>query len=246
MVCLPLLALVLGAASPSPQQPSLLGQAETLRYALSYFHVVAGSLELSVQPTDEGLKLSMVATSTPSFSRIFTVNNYLETVLRRDPLSLLRAHARIHEGKRRYQEEVVVDLASGKARRSRDGQVREPVPVPFPVLDTLGAIFALRTFPLAPSRAFSLDVLSGKGVYPLLVVVTGRQTLKLSEGKVESFVVEPRFRQGGLYKGESKLTLQVSTDPRHVPLRIVSLLPFGSLTATLVEAAPPWPPPVLK
>ncbi len=246
MVCLPLLALMLGAASHSPQEPCLLGQPETLRYALSYFHVVAGSLELSVQPMAEGLKLSMVATSTPAFSRIFTVDNHLETVLQRNPLSLLRAQARIHEGKRRYQEEVVVDLASGKAQRGRNGQAREPVDVPFPVLDTLGAIFALRTFPLAPSRAFSLDVLSGKGVYPLLVVVTGRQSLKLPSGKVEALVVEPRFRQGGLYKAESKLTLLVSTDWRRVPLRIVSQLPFGSITATLVEAAPPWPPPVVE
>uniref|UniRef100_A0A7C2SB34 DUF3108 domain-containing protein n=1 Tax=Thermoanaerobaculum aquaticum TaxID=1312852 RepID=A0A7C2SB34_9BACT len=73
-----------------------------------------------------------------------------------------------------------------------------------------------------------------------MVVVTGRQTLKVGSAKVETFVVEPRFRSGGLYKNESQLVLYVSQDPRHIPLKIVSRLPFGSLTATLVEATPSW------
>lgn len=216
-----------------------LGAGEKLTYALSYFHVVAGTLELSAQPEGENLRLIMTATSTPGFSRIFSVNNRIETILSRNPLSLLRQEASIAEGKRRYSEVLVVDTAAGVATRTRDGLNKGAVRVRVPVLDTLGAIFALRTLDLAPSRAFSLDVISGKEVYPLAVVVTGRQVVKAGFAKAETFVVEPRFRSGGLYKNESQLVLYVTQDPRHIPLKIVSRLPFGSLTATLVEASPP-------
>lgn len=234
--------LILLAGHPVVQgqvPPWLAPEGEKLTYALSYLHVVAGTMELSAQPTPEGVRLVMEARSTPSFSRFFSVNNRIETLLQKNPLSLVRQHAKIAEGKRQFEEVVVVDPEGTMARRFRDGQEKSAVTISEPVLDTLGAIFALRTLELAPSRAFALNVLSGKEVYPLLVVVTGRQTVKLASGKTESFVVEPRFRQGGLLKSESKLTLYVSTDGRHVPLRIVSQLPFGSITATLVAVTPP-------
>jgi hypothetical protein len=235
--------LVFSFTSPATfaQQLPWLGEGEKLTYALSVFNVVAATMELSAQNHPQGVELVLVATSTPSFSRIYSVNNRIETLLRRDPLSLLQQKASIQEGKRHYQERIVVDLEKGQALRTRDDQPREPVPVPFPVLDTLGAIFALRGFDLAPGRAFKLDVLSGKGVYPLLIVVTGRQTLKLPSGKVETLVVELRFRNEGSAKGGGTLTLFVSPDARHTPLRILSQLPFGSLSATLVDASPPGP-----
>jgi len=242
-IAIALLPALAGVALATGQVPAWLPpEGEKLTYALSYLHVVAGTMELAAQATGEGVRLSMVATSTPAFSRIFTVNNRIETLLRPNPLSLLSQHASIAEGKRRFEETVVVEPERQLARRFRDGQEKNSVAVPDPVLDTLGAIFALRTLDLAPSRAFALNVLSGKGVYPLLVVVTGRATVKLAPGKTESYVVEPRFRQGGLLKSESKLTLYVSTDGRHVPLRIVSQLPFGSISATLQAASPPHPP----
>lgn len=235
-----LTALCLSLALSHAGEPPWLATGEKLSYALSYFHVVAGSLELAAQPEGERLRLTMTATSTPSFSRIFSVNDRIETLLSRNPLSLLRQEATIAEGKRRYSEVLVVDPERGVAERTRDGRARGQIQARPPVLDTLGAIFALRGFDLAPGRAFTLDVISGKEVYPLLVVVTGRETLKMGPARVETFVVEPRFRSGGLYKNESKLVLFVTQDPRHTPVRIVSRLPFGSLTATLLEASPDW------
>ncbi len=234
------LSVLLVLSSAAASDLSWLGEGEKLTYTLSYLHVVAGTLELSAQPEGDNLRLTMSATSTPGFSRIFPVNNRMETLLSRNPLSLLRQEASIAEGKRRFSEVLVVDPATGVATRTRDGHDKGQVRVRVPVLDTLGAIFALRSLDLAPSRAFSLDVISGKEVLPLAVVVTGRQTVKTGPARAETFVVEPRFRSGGLYKNESQLVLYVTQDPRHIPLKIVSRLPFGSLTATLVEVSPPW------
>lgn len=235
-----LLALPLVATLAEGSDPPWLGAGEKLTYTLSYLHVVAGTLELEAKADTETVRLSMTATSTPGFSRIFAVNDRIETLLSRNPLSLIRQHASIAEGKRSYTEEILVDTVRGVAVRIRDSRPRGEVKVTPPVLDTLGSIYALRTFDLAPGRGFTLDVLSGKEVYPLVVIVTGRQTVKLATGKVETFVVEPRFRNGGLYKNESKLVLFVTQDRRHTPVRIVSRLPFGSLTATLQEASPNW------
>ncbi|MCS7181947.1 MAG: DUF3108 domain-containing protein [Thermoanaerobaculum sp.] len=231
---------LVGTTLSAASDPLWLTRGEKLTYALSYLHVVAGTLELVAEPEGENLRLTMTATSTPAFSRIFPVNNRVVSVLARQPLTLIQQEAFIAEGKRRYVEVVTVHTERGMATRLRDGKERGQIKVQPPVLDTLGALFALRGLDLAPGRAFALDVLSGKEVYPLAVVVTGRQSLKVGGEKVPTFVVEPRFRQGGLYKGESKLLLYVTQDGRHTPVRIVSQLPFGALTATLVGADPPW------
>ncbi|MGQ9496280.1 MAG: DUF3108 domain-containing protein [Thermoanaerobaculaceae bacterium] len=216
-----------------------LQEGEKLAYALSYFHIVAGTMALTAEPEKEVLRLTMTASSTPSFSRIFRVNNRIESLLTREPLSLLRQEASIEEGKRSYHEVLIVDQNQGVAQRRRNNEEKGKVQVPHPVLDTLGAIFAMRTFDLAPGKAFSMDVISGRAVYPLKIVVTGRQVLKLGNVKVKTLVVDPRFQDGGLYTREKKLTIFVTTDSRHLPVKIVSQLPFGSLVATLTEAVPP-------
>lgn len=216
-----------------------LQEGEKLTYALSYFHIVAGTMALTAEPEEEVLRLTMTASSTPSFSRVFRVDNRIESLLSRKPLSLLRQEASIKEGKRSYHEVLIIDRNQGIAHRRRNNEEKGTVQVPHPILDTLGAIFAMRTLDLAPGKAFSMDVISGRTVYPLKIVVTGRQVLKLGNAKVKTLVVDPRFQDGGLYKRESKLTIFVTTDSRHLPVKIVSQLPFGSLVATLTEAVPP-------
>lgn len=233
-----LLSLLFGFSWAQAAEPQWWQQGEKLTYALSYFHIVAGTMALAIEPQEEVLRLTMTAASTPSFSRFFRVENRIESLLTRDPLSLLRQEASIKEGKRSYHEVLIVDERERIAHRRRNNEEKGAVQVPHPVLDTLGAIFALRTLDLAPGKAFSMDVISGRTVYPLKIVVTGRQVLKLKKEKVKTLVIDPRFQGGGLYKRESKLTIFVTTDPRHLPVKIVSQLPFGSLVATLTEALP--------
>jgi len=99
----------------------------------------------------------------------------------------------------------------------------------------------LRTLPLAPGRAFQLTVLSGRTAYPLVVTVKDRARIKDPAGvAVETFEVEPRFREGFLAKKEGKLTLWVTTDETHAPVRISSTLPFGTLNASLTKVERPW------
>lgn len=231
--------LLFGFSWAKGAEPQWLQEGEKLTYAMSYFHIVAGTMALTAKPEKEVLRLTMTASSTPSFSRVFRVNNRIESLLSRNPLSLLQQEASIEEGKRSYHEVLIVDQNQGLAQRRRDNEDRGTLQVPHPLLDTLGAIFALRTLDLAPGKAFSMDVIAGRTVYPMKIVVTGRQILKLGGEKVKTLVVDPGFREGGLYKRESKLTIFVTTDSRHLPVKLVSQLPFGSLVATLTEAVPP-------
>lgn len=215
---------------------------ERLEYTLSYLRVIGGTLvlEQAHEPVSGVQRLRMTALSSPFVSQFTVVDDDFETVLDPVRVTTLMSCKRTHEGKRRLEELVVFDPVFGTARRWRDNVEQKPIKARAPVLDTLSAVLYLRTLPLAPGRAFKFDVQSGADTYPLIVVVTSKKRLRTASGTIETFVVQPRFREGFLAKKEGKLTLWVTTDETHTPVRIESEAPFGSLTATLTRVQRPW------
>lgn len=227
-----LLCLV-GAASA--ETPPWLAAGERLSYEMTYLRLVAGTMVLQVaEPVPGGpIQITLRATSVPPVSRLVPIDDAMASSF--DPESGCVVSTCVHtqEGRRERFETVEYDLEAGRAHVVRNDEDRGWVSVPVPVLDTLSSLYVLRTLPLAPGRAFRLDVQSGGTVYPLVVVVDRRERIRTTSGPVETLVVEPRFRDGSLLRKEGRMTLWVTTDPTHTPLRIRSELPFGSLTATL-------------
>lgn len=227
----------------SAQTPPWLNEGERLTYDLSYFRVLAGSLafEASHVPGAPTIRVTSRATSSPFVSRFAKVDEQLETLLDPTRATVLSSRRRSLEDQRWVEEIVLFDASRGIARRWKGGQEKEAIPIPTPVLDTLASIYWMRTLPLEPGREFRLDVQAGRRVYPLVVTTKGRERVKGPDGVVEALVVVPRFREGGLLRQKGELTLWVTTDPTHIPLRIRSELAFGSLTATLGKIERPWP-----
>lgn len=225
------------------ESPPWLLQGERLTYTLTYLRVVGGTMVLQTEPPAENgyLRFTLRANSSPFVARFTVVDDLFETMF--DPRlgTFLLSRKQTREGKRHGEERIEYDPIQGVARRWKNGVARDPITVAPPVLDTLGAVMFLRTLPLAPGRTFQLTVVSGGVTYPLVVVVKELVRIKGAAGvPVEALVVEPRFREGFLAKKEGKLTLWVTTDETHVPLRISSTLPFGTLNASLTRVERPW------
>jgi len=218
-------------------------QGERLTYTLTYLRVVGGTMVLqTVPPAEDGLlRFTLQANSSPFVTKFAVVDDFFETTFDPRLSTFLLSRKKTREGNRHGEERIEYDPDLGVARRWKNGIARDPIKVAPPVLDTLGAVMVLRTLPLAPGRDFQLTVLSGKTAYPLVVTVKERAKIKGAAGvPVDTFVVEPRFREGFLAKKEGKLTLWVTTDETHVPVRISSTLPFGTLKASLARVERPW------
>lgn len=226
------------------EAPAWLTEGERLTYDLTYLRVTAGTLtmEASRRPGHQTIRLASRAVSSPFVSRFAKVDEQLESIL--DPrlaTTLISRRHRLDDD--RWKEEIVIfDTARGVARRWKDGQEKETVPAPAPILDTLASLFWLRTLPLEPGRDFRLTVQSGQRVYPLDITVSGPDHLKTASGPYRALTVVPRFQEGAMLRQKGKLTLWVTDDPTHTPLRIKSELAFGSLTATLASVERPWSP----
>lgn len=231
----------LAAVHAAAAVPEWARAGERLTYTLTYLRLVGGTLVLESGPARAGepFPIAMRANSSPFVARFTVIDDRFESLLDPERMTALAARKWTREGKRSGEESIEFNPEAGTAHRWKNGKDRGAVAAPVPVFDTLGAVFHLRTLDLAPGKAFQYRVHSGGVTYPLVVVVSGRDRVKTTAGSVDCLVVEPRFREGFLAKKEGKLTLWVTPDPTHTPLRIVSDLPFGKLTATLTRAERP-------
>ena len=203
---------------------------ETLDYELVWLHLTGGKARMTVapQPADAtNLRLTSIAQSSSSFSRIYKVRDEIESVVQRANFSTIRYRKDLREGSRRKNDTTT--FANGIATRKG-----KTYPVTTPVFDPLSLVYYMRTQDLTPGRSLHYTVFADKKSYDVLANVTRREEIETPLGKFNTVVVEPQMHGGGLYRDEdSKLTIWYSDDERHLPVRIRSDVKIGTITMTL-------------
>jgi hypothetical protein len=63
----------------------------------------------------------------------------------------------------------------------------------------------------------------------------GRETIKTKYGKFRAIKFKPLLIKGTLFEAGEKMTVWVSDDPNHIPLRVESPIIVGSVKADMVE-----------
>jgi hypothetical protein len=203
---------------------------ETLDYDLEWLHLTGGKARMTVapQPADAtNLRITSIAKSSSSFSKIYKVRDEIESVVQRSTFSTIRYHKDLREGT--HHKNDTTTFANGAA--TLKGKTYQ---VPTPVFDPLSLVYYMRTQDLTPGRSLHYTVFADKKTYDVIANVTRRAEIETPLGKFNTVVVEPQMRGGGLYRDEdSKLTIWYSDDERHLPVRIRSDVKIGSITATL-------------
>jgi hypothetical protein len=102
--------------------------------------------------------------------------------------------------------------------------------------DIFTAFYYIRTQELKPGNKFTIDAVSGKKKYKLVVICHKRETVEVPAGKFRTVVVEPKLTGVHLFKAKGKLTIWMTDDKRHVPVKMKSKIAVGSITGVLVRA----------
>lgn len=145
----------------------------------------------------------------------------------------------LREGNYKRDEWVIFDYADnsyhGEVKKKAEprevtGQVTQPV------LDILSALYYVRTQPLTPGQEVVFDIVNREEQYPLVVKVTGRETVKTAAGKFKCIVVEPQFRGEGIFVSKGKsLKVWLTDDKRKMPVKMKTEVFIGSVSAELLE-----------
>ncbi len=217
------------------QQPKLEGRppflGETLRFAISVLGASGGELTLSAKETQldgrPAYKFEMSAISGEFLSKIFLVRDYLASWVDPKTFRSLRFEKHTVEGKRVRDDLIEFDYARKVA--TRDGK---PIPIEDSTLDSLSSVYYIRLLDLDRPDPIQLTVVS-KRMFPLSVVVQGRETLKTPAGTFKTIRIEPRSESDGLIGKGRNLILWLTDDERKMPVQLKSKLKVGTLLGKL-------------
>jgi hypothetical protein len=219
------------AATAQPKldaRPPFIG--ETLRFAMSILGASGGELTLSARETPldgkPAYKFELSAVSGEFLSKIFLVRDYLASWIDPTTFRSLRFEKHTVEGKRVRDDLIEFDYT--KKIAYRDGK---PIAIEENTLDLLSSIYYIRLLDLERRDPIPLTVVS-RHLFPLLVVVQGRETIATPAGTFKTIRVEPQGPEGLIGKGKT-LTLWLTDDERKMPVQIKSKLKVGTLTGKL-------------
>ena len=224
----------------------MLQTGEDLLFAIKWGIVKAGYSTLTIPKTEtiDGkpvLHIVSEARSSGFVDTFFRVRDRNETWIDPEAQATIKYSKHIREGSYREDENVVFDHQAGRFhetsyRIDKDRHEEAQGAIPANVLDILGSLYHVRTQPLEVGQQFTMDVHSGEKVYPLVVIVKRRETVKVKAGKFDCFLVEPQLRSQGIFiqKGK-KMEVWLTADTRHLPVLMRTEVFIGHVSAELVK-----------
>jgi hypothetical protein len=220
---------------------------ENFSYVVKWGLLVAGYSSLSVkgvEPVNGRPTYHLVseAKSGGVVSAFYTVHDHNEAWLDEQAMVTVRYEKRIHEGSYGLEESTIIDQPNHRFqtksyRLDKNLYEQKDGEVPPDVLDVLGSLYYVRLLPLDVGQSYTMDVLSGDKVYPLIVKVEKRETIKVPAGRFDTIRVEPLLRAPGIFiaKGK-KLQVWLTDDERRIPVRMRSEIAIGHVSAELLPA----------
>ena len=221
-------AIIAAQLATTPIQQKF-ADGETLDYNLTWLKITGGTARMTIQPHgDDSFRITSIARSSPSFSRIFKVRDEIETTVNKTDFSTTRYVKRLDEEGDKIEEVTVIE--DGVATRTR--RKVKKVKVPRPVFDPISVIYLLRQRDLTPGRVHDFDLIADGKLYTVHAKVVRREKVQTPAGTFDCVRVEPQMVSGGVERQE-RLFLWYTDDERKIPVRIRTEVKFGAVTATL-------------
>jgi hypothetical protein len=228
---------------------TILPVGENLHFVVKWGLVVGGYSTLAIQDIDQvngrpAYHIVSEAKSAGLVTAFYRVEDHNEAWIDQGSMSSVRYEKSIKEGKYHIDESTIIDQPRHRYRMQsfridKNLYEQKDGTIPQNVLDVLGSFYYVRLMPLEVGKSFTMDVLSGDKVYPLVVRVESRETIKVPAGKFKTIRIEPLLRAPGIFiaKG-NKLQVWLTDDDRHVPVRMRSEVFIGHVSAELLPDSP--------
>lgn len=217
---------------------SAFGVGERLVFDVGFGFVIAGEAVMEIPDYDyywgrKCYRIQFRVNSLPFFSTFYKVEDRYLSLMDVEGLFPWRFEQRIREGGYKRDFSAEFDHISLVARTTEGEYV-----IPQYVHDVVSAFYFTRTLDFKGYRSgqrVHLQNFYKDSTYQLDVKFRGRQTVEVPAGKFHCIVVEPLVKEGGLFKSEGSILLWLTDDERKLPIKVMSKIIIGSITAELRE-----------
>lgn len=200
-------------------------------WSFSWVHAGQATLDLKTTSNPMVWEIRSLARCNSFFQSFYPVSDTVVSFINAKGIYPLKFQKILHEGS--YHARILADYDQQKhVIRTMDTLLTID---PF-THDVLSAFYFIRTQPLEVGKNFELSAISGKKKYALKVLCLREETIDVPAGKFHCLVVEPVLKEDGLFKAKGKLWIWLTQDVRHLPVKMQSKIPVGSIKAELVRS----------
>ncbi|MGL4599234.1 MAG: DUF3108 domain-containing protein [Bacteroidia bacterium] len=232
-VLMPFLAEAQTATSLRKIPNTSFKRGEIIKYRMHYGSVNAGECIISVE--NENKLIGGRSTfhvlgkgySFGAFDWFFKVRDRYESYVDEDALVPWLFLRNINEGGYKLSQTQSFDHFKGKVISNG-----KALTVPINIQDMISSFYYARTLDYSKAKKgdlFSLQTFVDDEVWDLKIKFIGRETIKTDVGNVACMKFHPVVQKGRVFKKEEDLTVWISDDANHIPVRAEAEILIGSV-----------------
>jgi Protein of unknown function (DUF3108) len=169
----------------------------------------------------------------PGYDWIYRVRDRYETYIDTNSLTPFRFIRNVDEGGYRKYENVTFYPETNTAVTNK-GVFK----VPNCVQDVLSEVYLARNIDFnkyKPGDQIPFDLFLDNKVYSMYIRYLGKETIKSRYGKFRCIKFKPLLLKGTIFEGGEKMTVWVTDDANHLPVRVESPISVGSVKVDMME-----------
>lgn len=228
-------------------------QDETLKYVLTYkWGLVtkdSGEATLTLRNKGDNYNIRLTGKTKPWADKFYTVRDTLVSVVTKKDFRPKSYTKTAHEGGK-YSLDVIDyeyagSVVGGKVKKHREdskGNVKQKefqLTASGETFDMLSVFYWLRTIDvdnLAKGKKLKASLFSGSYSETVTIWKVGEEKLKMRDGAMrDAWHLKFTFTSKGGKKSSDDMDAWISTDSRHIPLKLQGSLPLGKVAAYLIS-----------
>lgn len=241
-------AFLLAGGLATAEVPLTAFKGERLYYDVSWTGMVVGHATIACLPTtNPGLiAVRTTAKANSTIQSMYPVLDTIQSLVNIQTGMPFQFRKLQHEGA--YSAEIKIQFDWPRKAASVTGAAKgqskpdTAITLEGTEYDLLSSLLHVRSGDLVPGKSNFLAMVDNRKRFASVEVICHRrETIETESGKVATLVVEPKIHGDALFASKGKLTIWMTDDSLHVPVRMESKIALGTIKAEMVRRIPPAP-----
>jgi len=210
---------------------------EHIEYSVGYsvigIFLPAGSASFTTIKTDTANVFHFVGEGATNkrYDWIFKVRDRYESYYDAKKMIPLKSVRTVSEGKYKKYEETIFDHKNNTAT-TKKGAFK----IPADIQDVISVVYQSRNLNFSNYKAgdkIAFNLFLGSEIYNMYIKYIGKETVKTKYGNIKTIKLMPLLLKGNVFKGGEDMTVWITDDNNHLPVKIESQLSVGSIKVNL-------------